>query len=196
MKDGPRSLSSEQAIEQRIGMLALPHIKPLTNYVDTLRAEGFGDVPYFDPMDGGVNATSLFLLEKPGPMASSSGFISRNNNDPTANNIFNFMEQAKIGRETTCLWNTVPGWNGSRKITSAELKAGAACLQRLFPLLQKLRVVVLIGKKAQRMEPLIADRRIEILTSYHPSPITYATAPDKWATIPKEWVKIHTVLSA
>jgi hypothetical protein len=47
-------------------------------------------VPDFDPLDGGVNAQVLFLLEKPGPMAAEdgkragSGFISRDNDDGTA----------------------------------------------------------------------------------------------------------------
>ena len=194
MNDGPRTLANAEALEHRLGMLELPHIAPLTEYVRELRARGFGDVPFFDPMDGGVNATSLFLLEKPGPMASSSGFISRNNNDKTANNTYDFMIKANIERSTTCLWNTVPGWNGTRKITSAELKAGAASLHRLFRLLPNLRVVILVGKKAQKAEPLISNKNIAILSSFHPSPITYATAPDKWAAIPMEWAKVHQIL--
>ena len=84
-------------------MLKLPHVAPLTEYVRELREEDFGDVPYFDPMDGGTKAAFLFLLEKPGPMASSSGFISRNNNDPTAMITYNFMKEAGIDRATTCL---------------------------------------------------------------------------------------------
>ena len=140
MNDAPRTLADQEALQQRNDMLELPHIAPLTKYVHELRAEGFGDVPYFDPMDGGTKATFLFLLEKPGPMASSSGFISRNNNDPTAMITYNFMKEARVDRATTCLWNTVPGWNGTRKITSAELKAGSACLHRLFALLPNLTV--------------------------------------------------------
>ena len=128
MKDGPRTLANIQAIRQRMEMLELPHIKPLTKFVLELRSEGLGDVPYFDALDGGVNANSLFLLEKPGRKAVASGFISRNNDDKTANNTYDFMVEAKIDRMTTCLWNTVPGWNGTRKVTAAELKMGAACL--------------------------------------------------------------------
>jgi hypothetical protein len=44
----------------------------------------------------------LFLFEKLGPMtaeAGGSGFISRNNDDPTAEATFRFMEQAKIPRK-------------------------------------------------------------------------------------------------
>jgi uracil-DNA glycosylase len=191
MNDAPRTLASREAQQQRNDMLALPHIAPLTKYVDELRAEGFSDVPYFDPMDGGTKATSLFLLEKPGPKASSSGFISRNNNDKTAENTYNFMKAAKIDRATTCLWNTIPGWNGTRKITSGELQKGAACLRRLFALLPNLRVVVLVGKRAQAMAPLIDAENIAILRSYHPSPINYAAARERWASIPREWMRVH-----
>ena len=191
MNDAPRTLADQEALQQRNDMLGLPHIAPLTKYVRELRAEGFGDVPYFDPMDGGTKASSLFLFEKPGPMASSSGFISRNNDDRTAENTYNFMKEAQVDRATTCLWNTVPGWNGTRKITSAELKEGAACLHKLFALLPNLTVVVLVGKKAQKMAPLIDAEKIAILSSYHPSPINYATAPGHWASIPHEWMKVH-----
>lgn len=194
MNDAPRTLADDNAIKQRMNMLELPHIVALTEFVHDLRAEGLGDVPYFDPMDGGVEATSLFLLEKPGPMASSSGFVSRNNNDKTAHNTYDFMVQAKIDRTTTCLWNTVPGWNGTRKITSTELRQGVDCLHRLFSILANLAVVVLVGKKAQKVAPLIEDKNIAILTSYHPSPINYAAAPENWATIPQEWVKVHNML--
>ena len=57
----------------------------------------------FDPRDGGIRAQALFLFEKPGPKANASGFISRDNDDPTAENIFRFMNQAGIPRKKTCL---------------------------------------------------------------------------------------------
>lgn len=174
-------------------MLELPRIAPLTEYVRDLRAEGFGDVPYFDPMDGGVEASSLFLFEKPGPMASSSGFISRNNNDKTAENTYNFMEAARIDRATTCLWNAIPGWNGTIKTTSAELRRGATCLHRLFALLRNFTVVLLVGKKAQTLTPLIDANKVAILSSYHPSPQNYRFARERWESIPREWEKVHTV---
>jgi len=194
MKDGPRTLANEEAVKLRLDMLELPHIAALTDYVRKLRSEGLGDVPYFDPLDGGVNATSLFLLETPGPKAALSGFISRNNNDKTANNIYDFTIQANIDRTTTCLWNTVPGWNGTTKITAAELRNGAACLHRLFALLPNLAVVVLVGRKAQRVAPMLEGKDLTILNSFHPSPKTYARARHKWASIPGEWMKVHTVL--
>ena len=172
--------------EQRATLLSLPHVASLTEYAKGLRAV-WGDVPDFDPLDGGTRARALFLLEKPGPRASSSGFISRENDDPTAAAVFGFMQQAGIPRELSCIWNIVPGWNGTRRINGPELGAGVACVETLLKLLPELRVIVLVGKKAHRAEPLLQDRGIAILKSWHPSPINRAAAPEKWRSIPEQW---------
>jgi hypothetical protein len=86
--DEPRTLRDSRARERRLKLLSLAHDEPLTSYVHELRDRGFGEVPYFDPLDGGIKAEALFLFEKPGPQAAGSGFISRNNDDPTAENTF------------------------------------------------------------------------------------------------------------
>ena len=116
-----------------------PHIAPLTSFVAKLRAEHSDwEIPDFDPLDGGVNADILFLFEKPGPMTSvaggGSGFISRNNNDPTAEAAFGFMKQADLPRDRTILWNIIPGWNGRIEIknkTTKEVTRGVEALKEL-----------------------------------------------------------------
>jgi hypothetical protein len=55
-------------------------------------------IPYFDPLDGGVGASVLFLLEAPGPRAVASGFISRDNPDETAKNFHEFNAAAGLAR--------------------------------------------------------------------------------------------------
>src|SRR5690242_12415653 len=91
--DYPRSMRDAGVRQRRRAMLTLPHVAPLTAYAAELRLRSSVEVPEFDPLDGGVDARVLFLLEKPGPMTadgsrfsgrSGSGFISRNNDDPTA----------------------------------------------------------------------------------------------------------------
>jgi hypothetical protein len=72
-------------------MLHEPHIAPLTDFAARLRERGSIEVPDFDPFDGGIHAQVLFLFEKPGPMTASnngSGFISRNNDDRSAEATF------------------------------------------------------------------------------------------------------------
>lgn len=189
--DRPRSLADEAERQRRLDMLTMSHIKPLTDYADKLEHGDYGSVPYFDPMDGGINAKALFLFEKPGPKADSSGFISRNNNDATAQATFEFMQKLNIDRKAVCFWNVVPGWNGTIKVTSSELKAGVSCLDELFDLLPRLQVVMLVGKKAEKAKRYIKDPGLQVLTSYHPSPKVRSISPDKWHSIPQSWARVN-----
>ncbi|MBB2981412.1 MULTISPECIES: uracil-DNA glycosylase [Burkholderiaceae] len=194
--DAPRTLRDPQAIAQRRAMLAEPHIAPLALYVQGLRAQHptweFQD---FDPLDGGVQADTLFLLEKPGPMTSpngkkqGSGFISRNNDDPTAEAVFRFMEEAGIPRKRTALWNVIPWWDKSIKFTSAEVRRGIEELRNLLPLLPAVRTVVLVGGQARRALPMLQALRpdLRICTSAHPARQVYRFNPEQSKAIPAQW---------
>ena len=187
-------------------MLDLPHMAPLVAYANKLAEQGFSEVqvPHFDPLDGGVYAKVLFLLEKPGPMTATSlegkqvgsGFISRDNNDPTAENIFYFMRQAGISREQTIIWNVVPAWNGTRKITQAEHLEGVNHVRELIALLPKLCAVVMVGSKAIKAKPYLESTGLALFCSAHPSPIVRATNISKWEAIPTEWAKVGEYLVA
>jgi uracil-DNA glycosylase len=192
--DCARSLCSADAIEQRRLMLNEPHITPLTAFTEKLRyAHPAWEFPNFDPLDGGVCADILFLFEKPGPMTSTaekgSGFISQNNNDPTAEATFAFMREAGIPRKRAVIWNVVPGWNGTRKLTAAELHAGVKALGDLLPLLPKLRSIILVGQKAQRALALVTPLGLRVVVSAHPSPLVRASQPSKWRAIPLAWAQ-------
>lgn len=182
-------------------MLDLPHIVPLTRFAADLRQRYGVEVPDFDPADGGTEARILFLKEKPGPMTSASrpgrtgsGFISRDNDDPTAEATLRFMHAAGISRRETLMWNVVPGWNGTRKITRAELLDGIAEVRNLMRLLPRIEVVVLIGNKAAKAEPLLAGANVRIFRSIHPSPIVRASRPSEWAKIPTQWAEAAAAL--
>jgi hypothetical protein len=63
------------------------HIEPINLLVDELRISERGWLPYVAPMYGGVNARLLSVLRDPGPKTRSedgSGFLSMENDDPTA----------------------------------------------------------------------------------------------------------------
>lgn len=196
--DCARSLRSREAVALRKAMLRDPHIARFTCFVAKLeKAHPDWEFANFDPLDGGANADMLFLFEKPGRMTSAggkgSGFISRNNDDPTAKATFDFMREANLCRGRTVIWNVVPGWNGTRKITKAELSAGVDALRGLLPLLPKLRTVILVGKKAQRAKPLVEPLGFRIFVSAHPSPLVRASQYDVWRKIPSIWAQAGTL---
>jgi uracil-DNA glycosylase len=152
-------------------------MRPLAAFVDGIRKEhGNYGVPHFDPLDGGVNAECLFLLEAPGPQAVATGFISRNNPDETAKNWFKFNEDARIDRKRTLIWNIVPWYVGNgdsiRPVTAQDIESGLPYLKQLLLLLKNLKVVVLVGRKAGRARSNIQGwyPRIPILDVPHPSP--------------------------
>jgi uracil-DNA glycosylase len=128
----------------------------------------------------------LFLFGKPGPMTDpegGSGFISRNN-DATTEAAFRFMQQAGIARKETVLWNVIPGWNKTIRIKKGELKQGRLALNALFTLLPRLRVMVLVGRKAAQVKANMEERGFRVFVSHHPSPKVRAIYRDKWESIP------------
>lgn len=192
----PRSLKRFDAWMNRSIAEVARHMLPLHKYISQLQKRPGVVVPRFDPCDGGVNAEILFLFEKPGPKTAEVeyseigrriGFISRNNNDPTAEATHQFMEQAGVPSEKTITWNVVPWWNGTTKVTSDEIKEGVAALEDLIDLLPNLKVVVFVGRKAERARPLLKDRGLEMFVSAHPSPKVRATNREKWNEIPAIW---------
>ena len=142
-------------------------------------------------------ASSLFLFEKPGPMTADqagSGFISRNNDDPTAEATYNFMQQAQLPRKETILWNLIPWWNGTRKVTTEERNRGLSSLSELMSLLHRLKVIVLVGRNAERANAIINELGVNVIISAHPSPLVRARWRDRWNDIPHQWAKITFML--
>ena len=151
------------------------------------------EFPDFDPLDGGSNGDMLFLFEKPGRMTSAggtgSGFISRNNDDPTAEATFDFMKETGLSRKPTVIWNVIPGWNGTRRFTTTERQEGIGALKDLLRLLPKLRTIILVGRNAQRARPHVEPLVHRIFESAHPSPLVRASHPDVWRAIPRIWAQ-------
>jgi hypothetical protein len=181
---------------ERLAALREPHIAPLTDFVLDLRRRDSNEYPYFDPADGGVEASILFLLEKPGPMTvpigrgrrQGSGFISRDNDDPTAEASFRFYSEAGVDRQSSIIWNVIPGWNGTIKVTPAELREGVDRLSELLTLLPKLRTIVMVGRRAAGAEPMVNRLgNYALFKSAHPSAQVRASNPHLWKQIPAIW---------
>ena len=58
--DKPRLLADKQEHRRRFGMIEQAHIKPLTKDAENLEKSGYGAVPYFDPMGGGIRAQLFY----------------------------------------------------------------------------------------------------------------------------------------
>ncbi len=198
----PRALRDPAVRVRRIELLAQPHMLGLQAYLAELRQSPGTQVPDFDPLDGGTAARMLFLFEKPGPMAAEhgrrkgSGFISRDNDDPTAEATFHFMRAAAIPREVTLLWNLVPWWNGTRQVRAAELRRGVSATQQLLLRLPALQVIVLVGRKAGAAKPNLSSESHQIFESLHTSPLVRARWPEAWAAIPEVWRQAYDVLGS
>ncbi|WP_245586780.1 uracil-DNA glycosylase [Pseudomonas cremoricolorata] len=141
-------------------------------------------LPYFDPLDGGVDARILILLESPARDSSWPRFVSRDNAGPAQRNLKRFLEQACLAREQTILWNLYP-WlpdlgSPAQAISRSKITEGVKLLKEVLDLLPRLRVVVLAGRVAQRGAPGIEHYRPELrlLAMPHPSPLSVCQHPD------------------
>ncbi|MGA2970791.1 MAG: uracil-DNA glycosylase [Acidimicrobiales bacterium] len=181
--DEPKCLRDQTQCDARRALLGSPTLRELTAFVQRLRSDIGGDVPDFDPLDGGTTAECLFLLEAPGPRAVQTGFVSRNNPDETAKNWHDLNRLAGIDRRRTLTWNIVPWYIGEnsriRPATQDDINRGLPYLQELLGLLPNLHVVVLVGRKAGCAQSRIREwaGHVEIIELPHPSPTFVNRAP-------------------
>ena len=162
----------------------MPRIAPLSDYVRDLRARHGVDaqIPWFDPTEAGTEARILFLLEAPGPRAIGSGFISADNNDGTAENVWRLEREAGIDRRREKVsWNVVPWYIGTttgiRAATPRDIAEARDALARLISLLPQLRVVVLFGKAAAEAWDAL-DLKLPTIRAPHPSATNLNTRPE------------------
>ena len=197
--DQPKSFKNPSVLAERNAQIDLPHVAPLNVWVRDLRARLGADaiVPWFDPADGGVDATILWLLEAPGPKATTqrggSGFISCNNNDQTAENTWRTRDEAGVSRASIVHWNAIPAYIGSdAKIRAADptdIAAAGPLLAELLDLLPALQVVILGGGAAQETwdAHAPAGHGLTVIRCPHPSPTNINTRPGNREKVVAAW---------
>jgi hypothetical protein len=179
----PRGIRDPEIIAERLRMLdTVPAVQPLRRWSADLADRHGAVVPFFDPVEAGVDARVLVLPEAPGPRTNAdnqrpgSGFISIDNDDQTATNCWTYRRAA--GLESALHWNIVVGDLGpaSTKPTASELREGAAELVQLRDLLPSLKVVVLAGRYTQagwnRHVAPVLQKPITTVRTWHPSPLS------------------------
>ena len=153
-----------------------PHVAPINELVDRLRDHAWA--PYVAPIHGGIDARVLTLLRDPGPAtqdALGSGFLSIENDDPTAARLNELLNSVGLGAPDTVVWNAYP-WYINRAPKAAELEEGVGPILDLIALMPKLKVVLLQGgtardswRRATRRAPnLVGERGLTVIDTYHP----------------------------
>ena len=180
-----RTLGLEAEREKRLTRIYEPHIAPLTAFVDGIRKTTDPHqpywAPYFDPVSGGTAAQVLCLLESPGPQVSTTGFVSADNPDQTAENMSCLLKLAGLSRSKVLLWNIFPWQLSAEQVvtpTTAHLHEAAPVTRELLTLLPELKVIVLVGRQAEAGwehagVPVASD--IKVLACPHPSPTVFLT---------------------
>lgn len=179
----PRGFADPARVaERRLLALSAGLTLPLSQWAESYARAHHVVVPQFDPAEAGVNARVLVVMEAPGPMTNAlnlrpgSGFISVDNDDLTAANMWRARQQ--VGLDDGVLhWNIVPWYlgNASRKPTVGEVVEGGRALVEVLDLLPRLESVILCGRYAQRgwkrfVGPLLSTPPKTIPT-WHPSPL-------------------------
>jgi len=156
-------------------------------------------VPEFEYANGDDDAKILFLFEKPGRMTDSrnthngvrgSGKVSQFNPDKTAEAVKRFLKRARIDTRNVILWNVVPAWNGTRAITSNDLRLAERDVTALLKILKSLKTIILVGSKAAQLSTQIDLSKYNLGYSLHPSPLNRASRRDEWDRIPNVWRSI------
>ncbi len=186
----PKSLADPGALAARRALIEAPHIAPIRALAARIAAERGAPVPAPDPLDGGVGARMLLLLETPGPAVLRTGLVTRDGANGTAANLFGFLAGAGIARADTLIWNAVP-WlihaegAPNRAPRRAEVAAAARYLAPLLDLLPRLAVAVLAGRFAGEAAPALAALRpgLPVIRIPHPSPTYVCTSPEVPARI-------------
>ncbi|MCQ8184393.1 uracil-DNA glycosylase family protein [Parvularcula maris] len=142
-------------------------------------------LPGFDPLGGGLGARLLILLEKPSGLAHENAVVSPDNGE--RNTVRLLLERAGVPRTEVLIWNAVPWWNGTAKVTAGERRLGADALRKLIVSMPNLRAAALAGRTAETVWQQSRAGAVPVFVSAHPSPNVRAGYPERWNAIPGIW---------
>lgn len=170
-------------------------MKTLNDWVRAVnRARGGDDageslVPWFDPSGGGSMARILFLLEAPGSNSSrtrGSGFISIDNGDGTAANLFDLVADAGLPRASFAMANIVPWYlpdgTRTRATKKQDVLEAREYIDSMLEAFEHLELVITMGDHAARGWQVLrsASERARTLgwkTAPHPGAQNLITRP-------------------
>ena len=168
-------------MDAREGRLAEPHVAPLTRLISEWRERDHLDVPNVDPNDDGVDARLLVLLELPGPRAVGTGFVSRDNPDPSARNIGRLLDDAGFTRGEVLLWNVVPycvsTFDRNRNASPSQIIDAIPKTHAFIERVRDLRVIIFGGRRAQIARLHVpVGAGVTCIETFHPGARAYNRA--------------------
>ncbi len=192
-------------ITKRLALVDEPPVRRLNAWVrDEIRPspllpEGAGrTVPWFDPEGGGEDAQLLFLMQDPSEVAAGTGFVSTDNDDPSARNATLACESADLPGRLRVHWNVFPHWvnvvrqrqhvDPTRPPQSYSQATDAAVHflgELLGHLLPRLQVIVLLGRHAQNGWDLYRRGGGQLPPGIGPPLRCPSTSPQAWNNLDK-----------
>ena len=175
--DARDTLADPVKCMERAARLHDPHVRALTQYIDA-QNKSERELPYIDPLGGGVSARALILLQSPARHEVRPRFVSQDNPGPAQRNLKQFLGEAKLQRRDIVLWNLIPWLPQAgvpvRKPRRADIREGIAALTAVLALLPNLQVVVFAGGIAQAAMATVAQclPSVTLLRMPHPSPLS------------------------
>lgn len=173
-----------------------PRVATVNAFCDELMIEIPGSrVPYVAPHSNARNARVVSLLSNPGPRASGlngSGFISRENDDPSAERMGRVWEMAGLSDEDAFLWNAYP-WHVHETypngLPDELVDIGLSALRRLLELHPEVTAIVAHGGDARRSARRFLDspdhrafaraRGLEVWETRHTSNRAFIMSPEQ-----------------
>lgn len=162
--------------EQAAGLRAA-HVAPLNELIVRLgEAKGGLRLPLAAPWHGGINAPALIVLNDAGEPREETTFMCIRNPDRAADRQRHLMTEFGIDPADFCYWNGYP-WprvDPKRDMTPEQSLEGGLALLEAMGLMTDLRMLLLLGRKAQDAaaavlpQLLAAHPKVHIIRSLHP----------------------------
>lgn len=187
LPSAPRALASDGMRNKRAEFLRSPHVAPINDLIDEIgRALGWNNLPYIDPTFGGVHARALLVMKAPEADADPSKmrirFLSWDNDDVGAANIFDVFAKFGVPRSVCTPWNVCPFPIARSAPTASEVRTATPFTRRLLTLMPKLEAVVTFGAPARdawRPAELHPGRKLTLISGASPSPPGISSAKNR-----------------
>jgi uracil-DNA glycosylase len=100
------------------------------------------------------------------------------------------LKEASVDRREVVTWNVVPRYVERTSLGSADIAAARWALREFFSKLQRLRVVVLLGRRAAlAWDQAGVDIEVTVIRAPHPSPLSLNLVPERRDQIRKTLVR-------